>query len=253
MKKISRSSGLQRMRAPRALLSLVVVVVLVFIVVAALLWRGAAAGLLWRILAPVTLWRNDADFSEITQLQVQLASTTAALADRNLLYQENLDLKARLDRDGVEETVLAGILLRPPGTPYDTLMVDAGAAQGIVVGDQVSAGGEAFIGTVEQVYPTTARVVLFSAPGQNFNALLTQEDGSVVPINVVGQGGGSMVATVPANTIAMVGDPVVFPGINGGFSGSISAVVTKEGDSFETLYLSLPADPLTLRFVEIRK
>ena len=62
-----------------------------------------------------------------------------------------------------------------------------------------------------------------------------------------------MVSTVPSGTLALVGEPVVFPGVAAGLPASVSAIVTKEGDSFETLYLQLPVNPLTLRFVEILK
>jgi cell shape-determining protein MreC len=251
MKKTSRSRG--RVGAARILARWYGLFALVAVVVVVLVWRGAFAGLLWRAVAPLSAWSDSSASSQVEQLQMQLASTTAMLADRDMLYQENLALKAALGRSANQPLLLAAVLMRPPETPYDTLMLDAGSDQGVVVGDQLSAGGEVVIGTVAQVYPTTARAVLYSAPGQSFSAVLTSGDAAGVPITVTGQGGGSMLATVPAGTPAVVGESVVFPGVAGGFSGTISAVVAKTGDSFETLYLHLPVDPLALRFVEILK
>jgi hypothetical protein len=50
-----------------------------------------------------------------------------------------------------------------------------------------------------------------------------------------------------------VGEPVVFPGVAGGLSATVFAVIASEGDSFETLYLHLPANPLALQLVEVIK
>ncbi len=235
---------------------------IVFLVVAVSL-RSAVAGVLWRIWVPVLahdpvgaltsqLTSKTALVDENAVLRAQLASTTAALADRNLLYRENLTLKSLMNRDASTRSVLAGVIMRPPDVPYDTLMLDAGKVQGIAVGDYVSAGGTTIIGSVDAVYPTTARVVLFSAPTEVYQALLTETAAhAAVPLTVEGQGGGSMIAQVPAHTVVTEGDAVVFPGIADGLTAFVSQVDSEEGSSFETLYLRLPTNPLQLRFVEV--
>ncbi len=223
------------------------------LIVMVLLWRSGLSGLLWRAMGPLMAARESLSSSQVTDLEAELASSTAALADRDLLYQENLNLKQILGRSGGKQIILAGVLMRPPATPYDTLMLDAGSEQGVAVGDLVLGGGESAIGTIAQVYPTTARAELFSSPGQNLTALLTSGDGAATPIDIVGQGSGSMTATVPAGTGALVGETIVFPGVNGNLAAKVSAVTAKEGDSFETIYLKLPTNPFALRFVEILK
>ena len=165
------------------------------------------------------------------------------------MYKENLDLKNRLGRDAAVQTVLAGVVMRPPAVPYDTLIIDAGTAQGVDAGDFVSAGGTALIGTVLQTYATTARVELFSAPGETYQAMLNGN----TPVTIAGQGAGSLIAQVPAGTVVAVGDTVVFPGVAGGISGIVSTVVAREDTSFITLYLHLPVDPLELHYVEVWK
>ncbi|MDO8518438.1 MAG: rod shape-determining protein MreC [bacterium] len=225
---------------------------LILIFLAAVLWRSQATGLFWQAAAPLLALRNGFATSPTAQLNAELAATKAMRADRNVLYQENLQLKARLGRDGSVQTILAGVLMRPPATPYDTLMIDAGSQQGVTENDLVSAGGTVLIGRVAQVYGATARVVLFSAPGQTYNALLSIQNGaSSVPVEVQGQGAGSLEAQVPAKTAVAVGDAVLFPGIAGGFSSVVSHIDVKDGESFETLYMHLPVDPLTLRYVEV--
>ncbi|MDE2071652.1 MAG: rod shape-determining protein MreC [Patescibacteria group bacterium] len=218
----------------------------------ALLWVGRAplGGALWRVLAPVVALRAAVFQPSEAQLEEELASTTAALADRNALAQENSELKRLLGRQGERKTILAGVLQYPPQIPYDTLIIDAGSDEGVVVGDAVSAGGTTLIGTVSQVYGTTARVALFSSPGSSYDALLGHA-GATVPLPVVGQGQGSLSAEVPAGTPVAVGDPIVAPGIAGGYLGSVARIEAPDNSTFETLYITAPASPSLLHFVQV--
>jgi len=217
--------------------------VLVVVLAAATLWRGPLSEWLWRATAPLMAARYSDSGA------AALASTTAALADREALYQENLDLKARLGRPGIAPVrILGAVLLRPPATPYDTLVIDAGKEEGAVVGDYVSAGGSALVGTISEVYAHAARVRLFSAPGEKYNALLR---GSV-PLSIEGQGGGSMVAQAPSGTVVSAGDTALVPGIAGGLVARVTQV-DKTESSFVTIYFQLPANIFTLRFVEVWK
>jgi cell shape-determining protein MreC len=234
------------------------------LLLAVLAWRSALASVAWRLSIPLLSLHTPfsalgAQFihaaaleRENETLRAELASTTASLADRNLLYQETISLKARLGRDIAVRSVLAGIVMRPPGTPYDVLMIDAGRAQGVSLGDYVSAGGTTIIGTIDEAYQTSARVKLLSAPEESYQGLLSETtQHPAVPLTVVGQGGNSLTAQVPAKTLVIPGDAVVLPGIANGYSGIVSHVDVKNGDSFETLYLQLPVDPQELQYVEV--
>lgn len=236
----NRSSVASRSRRNAAL---AVGVLVVFVGVVAL-WRGPLAGLFWSAVSPLMQAHYGGSASDAA-----LASTSAALADRDALYQENLDLKARLGRSEVAPVrILGAVLMRPPGTPYDTLVIDIGFAEGVAEGDFVSAGGTALIGTVSEVFQHAVRVKLFSAPGEAHDALLR----GVLPLSISGQGGGSMVAQAPAGTRVAVGDTATVPGIAGGLLARVSAVERSEG-SFVTIYFQLPADIFMLRFVEVWK
>jgi cell shape-determining protein MreC len=224
------------------------VVALVALVVLALVLRAQAASLFWQAVAPVTRLRNALGASEAAALRAQLASTTAALADRNALAQEVADLRARLGRaDAPGRRLIAGVLQSPPWTAYDTLVIDAGAAQGVAAGQRVSAGGNLIIGSISEVYANQSRVELVSTPGASYQALLN----GTVPVAVEGQGGGSMSAQVPAGTPARVGDSVAFPGLAGGIVAQVSAVSAAEGESFTTVYMQLPVNPADLSRVEV--
>ena len=251
-------------------------VVLFLLCAFVLVWRSFFTGLLWQAAGPLSVVRSvvaapfefmATAFSSKAALEAQnaqlteaLASTTARVADRDALYQETLDLKTRLLRDAKIHTTLAGVLIAPPGVPYDTLLVDAGSAQGVSVGDLVSAGGTTLVGRVAEVRPHTASVVLYSAPGERYDALLllgattaSSTTAKSIPITLEGQGSGSLRAEVPAGTPVHPGASVVTPGVVHGFSGTVSVVDKKDSESFETVYVTLPVNPQELRFVEVWK
>jgi cell shape-determining protein MreC len=214
---------------------------LVILLAAAALFRAPLSSALWRVLAPALAWRTGAQTSV---LEGEFASTTAALADRDALAADNVLLKKELGRDPVQRGVLALVVARPPGLPYDTLMLDAGEDHGIAAGQRVLAAG-ALIGEVSEAYATTARVTLFSSPGQEFPALIR----GTTPVSIQGEGAGSMMGEVPAQTSVAVGDPVLFPSISSSYVGSISHIDAPMGESFESVFVQLPVDLFSLRYV----
>lgn len=239
-------SGVRQLRLLR---TLVWVAVLVLLFGAVVLWRQEVSSVFLRFTAPALALRSRVGTADASLAQA-LAAATAAKADRDVLYAENMDLKNRLHRNAGRAVTLAGVLLRPPAVPYDTLVVDAGAREGVVVGSTVAAGGTAVIGSVVEVYDTTSRIRLLSAPGNTYEGTLLLAD-KTIPLTIEGQGGGSMRAQIPAGSGAVVGNSVVLPGVFGGYVGTVSYVETKSGESFESIYVHLATNPLELRYVEI--
>lgn len=236
-----------RKRLP--LRGIAVAALLALLIGGAWLARAPLANLLWRAGGPLMQWRYTAGEGA---LRAELASSSAALTDRDALYAENLDLKARLGRSDAPARVLGAVLSRPPASPYDTLLIDAGSSQGVAAGDFVAAAGSALIGTVSEVYADTARVELFSSPGDTYDALLATSGGNI-PLSIEGQGGGSLSAKVPAATPVRAGDSASLPGILGGITARVTGVERGDSDSYATIYFSLPADVYALRYVEVWK
>lgn len=238
-------------------------ILITILLCAGLLWRDAAANLLWRFLSPMLSARNEAAAgsagffgqfgangalaAENARLKETLASTSARLIDRDYLYAENQELKRLLGRTVKDSTVLAAVLLRPPGIPYGTLVLDVGRDSGVRDGDLVSSEGSAFIGRVSTAYDTTSRVTLFSAPGQTYQGMLR----GTIPVSISGEGGASLTGEVPAGVDVKADDPVLLPSIMPQFMAVVSSVIKTEGQSFQTIYLSLPANPLELRYVVV--
>ena len=241
--------------------------VLVLGLVAAL--RTPLSSLLWRALEPISKTREAAlqtmgsffsSFSttyalvaENERLRTQLASSSILLLDRTILENENLELKARLGRIPAHTPVLlASVITRPGDSPYDTLMIDVGSKSGVAPGDLVAAGGSVYIGRVGDVYASVSTVVLFSAPGESYKALLMEHTtGHALAISVAGQGGSSLTAEVPAGTPVEVGDSVVFPDITPQFFARVTAIQKENQASFTRIFLEFPVNIYTLRFVEI--
>lgn len=245
-------------------LTVILAVCILFLVVGSFWWRNGLASVLWRVGEPVINTSTAAGsflgtlfspffskaglVAENNRLQAALASSSMELIDRNVLYKENLRLHALLGRtSSSSDTVFAGVLLRPPGIPYDTLIIDAGKNDGVRLGNLVSSGGIVVVGTIDAVYDTTSRVKLFSAPGEEYEGYIA----GTIPVIVKGQGGGSMVAEVPVGEQVTVGSEVLFPGVASRFSARVSWVETKEGSSFTTIYMALPVTIFSMRFVQV--
>ena len=146
-------------RKRASLSSVLAVSAAVLLIVLAVVFRHGLTGILWGIGAPLMQLRDSWSGSEAADLRAQLASTTAALADRDLLAQENAQLRQELGRLPGQGTagrtvLLAGVLQSPPGTPYDTLLLDAGSSLGVSAGQRVFAGNVA-IGEIDAVYGNT--------------------------------------------------------------------------------------------------
>lgn len=216
-------------------------------------WRQPLTHVFWLAAEPVLRLGRESAQTEVERLRAEVTSLKVQVADRELLFDENLRLKQRLGRvPPGEQSLLAAVLLRPPGMPYDTLLLDVGTDDGVVAGDLVFAGGSVVLGVITEVYSSTARATLFSAPGTTHEALIFSEGGSV-PIILEGQGAGSFVGKIPQGTPVEVGQTVIFSNIMPIMAASVSYVEAPPSESFQTVYMHLPLNLFTLRYVEIRK
>jgi len=185
--------------------------------------------------------------SENTELKGKLSASEILVLDRNTLYEENIALKEKYGRDASVNMVLASVLMRPGQTPYDTLVIDIGTNKGISVGDRVTAGGSLLLGKVEEVWSKGSLVRLYSSPGVSISGFLR----GTIPIEVKGQGGGSLRAEVPYDAKAVEGDTVSLPSIEPNIAFVVDYVEPGRGDSAAAAYLRLPVSPFELKFVEV--
>jgi rod shape-determining protein MreC len=166
-----------------------------------------------------------------------------------LLKSENDDLKNILNRKPQnQKQILAAVLEKPFLSPYDTLIVDAGSADGVSVNDKVLADGNDFIGYVSSVSAHSAKIVLYSSPGQQTQVLIGS---SATEQTALGLGGGNFSVQLPKGANVAIGDPITLPSISANIFATVENIDTTQTDSFETVEFRSPVNIDELVWVEI--
>jgi rod shape-determining protein MreC len=202
-------------------------------------------------------------FSDNIQL---LKSKSALIADNNLLKQEiqndkenqllssalkneNDDLKNILGRkNNNQKEILSAILAKPTFSPYDTLVIDVGSADGVSVGDEVLALGDSYIGYISEVYDNSSKVVLYSSSGETINVLIGSDK---IEKTATGMGGGNFSLKAPADSGIKIGDPIIVPSISSNIFSAVEKIESKPTDSFETILFKNPVNISELEYVEV--
>jgi len=163
------------------------------------------------------------------------------------LKNENNDLKNILNRKNTSQNgILATVLVKPFFSPYDTLIIDIGSADGISVGDQVIASGNIYIGSVVEVYEHTAKVVLYSSSGEKINILI---GANTIEKEATGMGGGYFSIEAPTGSGIKIGDPIIVPSISQNIFSTVEKIDAKPTDSFETILFKSPVNISELQWV----
>jgi len=200
-----------------------------------------------------TLRNSVAFFSSQKSLVAEIASLkerlyfmeTEILSLSNGRVQEEVlfDLLGRKER---AEEVVAAVLSRPSQTPYDVIIIDAGSSDSISVGSQVLLPEGPILGLVSEVFPTSAKVKLFSANGEETNAILERNQ---LPITLMGTGGGNFRLALPRDVEIEKGDRILFPDISSRLVATVGEIVTKPTDSFKEVLARSPTNIFSFRFV----
>ena len=141
---------------------------------------------------------------------------------------------------------VARVVSAPPKTHYDTLLIAAGADDGVLVGDLVSAHG-VLVGVVTEVSQHSAITELYSSPGHELDARIGDSDAIVV---VRGVGGGSLEAYVPDSILVVPGDSVV-DAKSGYVFGSVARVTKRDIDTSAALTIVLAAPVSSFSIVSL--
>ncbi|MCX6752283.1 MAG: rod shape-determining protein MreC [Candidatus Nomurabacteria bacterium] len=211
--------------------------------------------------------------SENENLKSELEKDKATMANYDSVLAENVSLKeifgrtnlgAELPRgSSAPKFVLSAILAKPNQSPYDTLVIDAGASLGIKKGDTVFALGNVPIGRVDLVYPNSSKVILFSNSGEKTqvvigskparNASGIADAGGNIFTEIVGRGGGNFEMVMPKDLTLAKGDQAVLPGIVPYVLGIVETTISDPRDPFQKALLVSPVNIQELKFVEVEK
>lgn len=151
------------------------------------------------------------DKTKLANERDALAAENAALkAESGTSAARIKDLERLLgDRTEAGAGILAGVLARPPVSPYDVLVIDQGSDAGIKEGSRVQGPGGMPLGVIESVTTSSARVLLYSAPANETESWIGE---ARIPVTVIGEGAGSLSAEVAREAGVNVGDLVYMMG-----------------------------------------
>ncbi len=183
-------------------------------------------------------------------LRAEIAKRDQAIVEVDAVRKENESLKALMGRLRPEtHTVLAAILAKPNVTPYDTLIIDRGSADGVRIDNRVFVAGDVLIGTIESVDIHTSKVLMYSTPG-NISQVIYGDTGKY--FNARGAGNGAMEVDISREIDVKVGDMFFYPGLDNTVVGIVRKVDFDPRDSFKKVILKSPVNIQEERWVEVR-
>ncbi len=158
----------------------------------------------------------------------------------------NDTLLNELGREARIPKVLAGVVKKPPFTPYDTYALDAGRDAGIEIGDIALFSEYVVLGLVTRVTQSSAKLDLFSSPGRT-----TVVEVNGVNLEAQGQGGGTMHVDVPRDFEVTKGEAIKLPGYELLVVGEVVEILQKPQDSFKRLVVTTPVNIYAVPVVSI--
>jgi len=211
------------------------------------IWNvGDVTHSMWNALVS-NFYEKSALAKENSALRADVSRMQAQVLDRNLLDEKMKSLEETLGRAQGDNRVVAYVLARPGVSPYDTLVVDAGADNGIAVGDVVVYAGSGAIGEIVEITDASAKVKLYSSPKEEHLVTVGLHN---IPVVAEGRGMGNFDAKVPQDSIVAVGDNVVLS--KGGYvMGIISLVEAIPAEPMKRIFFRTPFNISEIRSVEI--
>lgn len=158
------------------------------------------------------------------------------------------DLLTRFGRSPLTPTLAAGVLSRPPETPYDLLVIDAGTAEGALLGDKVSLPEGGALGKVSESFESVSKVTLYTAGGVKTEAVLERGH---VSVTLTGIGGGGFEFTLPRGVAVMPGDKILLPGIRAELVGVVSEIDLEPTDAEIRVLARSVINLGSIRFVSV--
>ena len=179
-------------------------------------------------------------------LHDQITALNLKVVDYDVITKENEDLKSSLGRAGQNKHIVASILSRPPTSPYDSLVIDVGSTEGVLLGSSVYLSDTVVVGQITNVTPHTSLVSLFSTGGRKQESMLLRTGTSFV---IVGSGGGNFKLEVPKDADILWGDSFMYPGLSASLLANVYYIDTNTQSSFKTVYLRIPGNVFSAKYL----
>lgn len=185
---------------------------------------------------------------ENNTLKERVRSLELEAVSRASIPEVEGDLSTLLGRRPETERVVATALVVPPQTPYDTIVIDAGASDGVVIGSTASMAEGPILGVVSEVYSSSAKVNLYTSPGEKTAAVLERHR---VPVTVEGVGGGNFRLMVSRETEVEIGDRILSADISSQLIAVVGEVHMETTDSFKDVFAKSPVNIFSLHYILI--
>ena len=234
------------------------VVVLVLLLVPVLV-RGAIA-VVWYPFDAVRIWvaESGSSFPQyLRERSILIAEIESyKIADATARGNESTIRKLQIENDEFrqqlgavpEERLLARVIARPNQLPYDSLMLDRGSDQGVVVDAPVFLGKDQVIGFVTVVHNKTSLVTLVTTAGFTASAYVF---GPNIYTVTEGMGGGILRVRIPQGILLQPHNLVVLPAIDSGVYGEVTSVENAASQPEQYGYVAKAVPLQSLYYVSI--
>ena len=196
----------------------------------------------FKLVAPI--WSFGVSLSEISNS----TSNAVLMSQTEELQKEVFALKAKEKENKFYNEisisgVLSDVILRPPKTNYDILIVSHGSLSGIKNSQKVFDKYENYIGYVSSVWNNRSEVTLHSSPNANTNFRVND-----FVTEGYGIGSGGVRLEVPEDIDVSAGEAVF---VEGFVVGSVVSVEKIDKTTDANVYVSLLANPFLISKVII--
>ncbi len=181
------------------------------------------------------------------ELEQEVAASQGVAATLAYITAENTELRNLLSASSSPQ-IVAGVLARPPYTPYDTIVLDKGSEDGIVEYAPVYHGKGIALGYVHAVFPHMSYVTLFSSPGVESTVYIF---GANLFTTAYGEGGGVVHLSVPQGVPLTRGDAVVLPSLHTGTLGTVDEIQSIATEPEQHAYVTLGVPLQSIRIVSV--
>ncbi len=192
--------------------------------------------------------------TENSELKNDISAESVKLLSMEALESENQSLQnivaAKQEKNPAKASriVFASVTARPPFSPYDVLIISSGENFGITVGNPVFSDNGTPIGAVENVFPSSAKILLFSSSGTE---IPVEIGGGKTEVAAFGGGGGNFSLKTPVTSAPKVGDAVYIPDFAPVSLGVVENVVTAPASAFAEVSFAYPENIFEMPFVTV--
>lgn len=166
------------------------------------------------------------------------------------IRKENEELKIMLSRPDKKSYILGSIISRPPQSPHDIIITDAGSNMGVKQGMKAIAYGNILIGHVAEVFSDISKIKLVSYPGEETNLII--ENAKISAIGF-GLGGGNIEVKIPSSVKINPGDKINTEGTLYYLLGTADKIEADALNPFQKIIFRMPINLNELQKIGIEK